>query len=72
MYKLFNVGLPREKLDSLSYDVEYIVMGTGLIMILILASERISLDVRSVVVTITYTTVAALRELPLSKTKNGE
>jgi hypothetical protein len=54
------------------HDVEYAVMGTGLIVILIFAIERISLDVRIEVVTIKYTTVAVSQELQLSKNKNGK
>jgi hypothetical protein len=47
-------------------------MGAGQIVILIFATERISLDVRIAVVTIKCTTVAIRRELQLSKNKNGE
>jgi hypothetical protein len=47
-------------------------MGTGPIVILIFATERISLDVRIEVVTIKCTTVAVSRELQLSKNKKGE
>jgi hypothetical protein len=63
---------PKRETVQPQHDVEYAVMGTGPIVILIFATERISLDVRIVVVTIKCTTVAVWRELQLSKNKNGE
>jgi hypothetical protein len=65
-------GATKRETVQRQHDVEYAVMGTGPIVILIFATERISLDVRIVVVTIKCTTVAVSRELQLSKNKNGE
>jgi hypothetical protein len=65
-------GATKRETVQPQHKMEYAVMGTGPIIILIFTTERISLEVRIVVVTIKCTTGAVRRELQLSKNKNGE
>jgi hypothetical protein len=57
--QIVQCGATKRETVQPQHNVEHGVMGTGLIIILIIAMERISLDVRIVVVAIKYTTVAA-------------